>query len=326
MRFDRFIAESHFDDGKLTRELVLAWSVQRPNEGKGYRKQRAATIGPLALYMISLGVEAYILHNTGTYWIPDPYILTGKELHDFFETVDNFRTPQYAYKRFSPAYSTLFRLYYCCGLRLSEGINLLRTDINFENGIINVRHSKGDKDRAVFMSPDVVEMCRGYDSQTDEILPNRKWFFPGRNPMEPFKKSSIDARFKELWEKTYQSMTRGKIPTVHSLRHTYVVMRINGWMAEGLDIAAMMPYLSRQLGHSTVDGTQYYYHTSVSSLSIVREHDTMSGMVMPPVIEMNNLTVCEIDNPQYLMRTHLKTTAVDKDANRVIAEVHYENV
>lgn len=75
-----------------------------------------------------------------------------------------------------------------------------------------------------------------------------------------------------------------KKPTVHSLRHTYVVTKMNDWMNEGKDFEAMMPYLRRYLGHTSIDETQYYYHQVVSAFEIVRKHDSVAGRVIPEVV------------------------------------------
>jgi len=72
-----------------------------------------------------------------------------------------------------------------------------------------------------------------------------------------------------------------KTPTVHSLRHTYVVSRVNNWMTEGVNVSNMMPYLSRQLGHSSVDGSQYYFHTSIAAIPVIHSRDRKSSNVIP---------------------------------------------
>jgi hypothetical protein len=54
-------------------------------------------------------------------------------------------------------------------------------------------------------------------------------------------------------------------------------------MESGIDVQAMMPYLSKQLGHSSVDGTQYYYHTAVTSTHLVRMLDKSSNIVIPKI-------------------------------------------
>lgn len=74
-------------------------------------------------------------------------------------------------------------------------------------------------------------------------------------------------------------------PTVHSLRHTFVVMRMNQWMEEGIRLEAMMLYLRKYLGHASVNDTFYYYHQVESAFHIIREKDTVSQHVIPEVYD-----------------------------------------
>jgi len=281
--FDRFCIEDGHDDGSLTRDLVMAWAEQRPTESKNYRNQRVSFVRQLALYMISLNQEAYIPRAFESNAVSVPHILSPDEIHEFYKAVDIFQPRQVSFQRFSLSYSVLFRLFYCCGLRLSEGCYLKRTSVNLQNGCLSIYQSKGQKDRVVFLSEDMLQMCKSYDRLMQEWVPDREWFFPGRDESKPFSKTSIDKKFGEFWDRTAYGGKVDKKPTVHSLRHTYVVTKMNEWMKEGRKFEAMLPYLSRYLGHTSVDETQYYYHQVVSAFEIIRKHDRVAGKVIPEV-------------------------------------------
>ena len=282
--FDRFCIENRHDNGSLTRDLVMAWAEQRPTESKNYRNQRVSFVRQLALYMISLNMEAYIPRAFESNAISVPHILSLDELHGFYKAIDSFLPFQSKFQHFSLSYSVLFRLFYCCGLRLSEGCYLKRSAVNLKNGCLSIYQSKGNKDRVVFMSEDMLQMCKSYDRLMHKLVPDREWFFPGRDESKPFPKTSIDKKFGDFWNRTPYAGKVDKKPTVHSLRHTYVVTKMNDWMNEGKDFEAMMPYLSRYLGHTSIDGTQYYYHQVVSAFEIVRKHDSVSDRVIPEVV------------------------------------------
>ena len=81
------------------------------------------------------------------------------------------------------------------------------------------------------------------------------------------------------------SKTCDKRPTVHALRHAFVVDRINLWMKEGISLETMMPYLSRYLGHSGINDTMYYYHQVSEAFQIVRQKDCLSGKIIPQVVK-----------------------------------------
>lgn len=283
-RFDQFCIKNGYDNGSLTREMVMAWAEQRSTESKNYRNQRVSFVRQLALYMISLNIDAYIPRTFASNTISVPHILSQDEIHEFYKAVDSFVPYQSKFQRFALAYSVLFRLFYCCGLRLSEGCYLKKSAVNLQSGFLSIYQSKGRKDRVVFMSEDMLQMCRRYDKIMQKLVPDSEWFFPGRDKSKPFHKTSIDKKFGDFWNMTSYAENVDKKPRVHSLRHTYVVTKMNDWMNEGRDFENMMPYLSRYLGHTSINETQYYYHQVVSAFEIIRKHDDVTDRVIPEVI------------------------------------------
>ena len=282
--FDRFCLERNHDTATITRDLVMAWAVQRVTEGKNYRNQRVSFVRQLALFMRSLGIDAYVPGHFASTTTGPPHILSPEQLKSFFVAVDAYRPPQPSYGRLIPTYQVLFRLFYCCGLRLSEGCFLQRSHVDLSDRVLHILNSKGNKDRIVFMSPDVSVMCAVYDAYLDRQLPDRQWFFPGGKKDQPFEKTSLDKKFSQFWNKTPFAGKVDKKPTIQSLRHTFVVNKMNDWMEANIDTAVMMPYLSRYLGHASIAETQYYYHTIERAFPIVRRHDDISNSVIPEVI------------------------------------------
>jgi integrase/recombinase XerD len=282
--FDRFCIEKNYTTGTITRDMVMQWAIQRPTEGKNYRNQRVSFIRQLALYMLSLGENPYIPKHFASETVQVPHILSRVELVSFFSVVDAYTPPQPVFRRLVPTYQVLFRLFYCCGLRLAEGCYLRRSCINLKNGIIEILQSKGNKDRLVFLSDDVLVMCRTYDETMQNTITDREWFFPGRYPDQAIRKTSVDKKFDFFWNNTLFAGKVDKKPTVQSLRHTFVVDKMNEWMETGMDTSVMMPYLSRYLGHSSISETQYYFHTIEQIFPVIRQHDTVVQNIIPEVM------------------------------------------
>ena len=281
--FDRFCIERNLTAGTITRELVMQWAVQRPTEGKNYRNQRVSFVRQLALYMRSLGENAYIPKHFASETVAVPHILSRAQLRSFFSVVDAYKPPQPSFRRLRWTYRVLFRLFYCCGLRLAEGCYLPRSCVDMNNGTIKILHSKGSKDRLVFLSDDVRALCREYDEAMQTIITGRQWFFPGWHLNRAIRKTSVDKKFREFWNKTPFAGKVDKKPTIQSLRHSFVVNKMNEWMEAGVDTAVMMPYLSRYLGHSSISETQYYFHTIEQAFPIVRHHDAVAERIIPEV-------------------------------------------
>jgi integrase len=153
-----------------------------------------------------------------------------------------------------------------------------------KKGTVKILHSKGDKDRLVFLADDVLAMCREYDEEMQAIIPDRDRFFPGWHQDQPIRKTSVDKKFGEFWNKTPFAGKVDKKSTIHCLRHTFVVNKMNEWMPAEMDTGVMMPYLSRYLGHSSIGETHYYFHTIDQAFPVIRRHDAMARSVIPEVM------------------------------------------
>ena len=94
----------------------------------------------------------------------------------------------------------------------------------------------------------------------------------------------MDRRFSWFWSQTPFAGKVDRVPTIHALRHTFVVHRINDWLMNGGDFQVLVPYLSRYLGHKSFDETYYYYHLAISAFDVIRKHDTVSTAVIPEVL------------------------------------------
>ena len=282
-KFDDLCVGHGYTEALITRELAMEWAKQRDSEGINYRNQRVSFLRQLSLYMVSLGINSYIPCQQPSRAVSVPHILDAGELRALFEVIDVQCSDERHGNIFPIGYKVLYRLYYCCGLRLSEGCYLKRKNVDLDKGILRIMQSKGDKDRLVYMADDLTELCRKYDEIISLYHPNRTWFFPGRDNGKPLHKTGICHKFKQFWEMTEHSKNCEKPPTVHSLRHAYVVDRMNQWMLDGVSLEAMMPYLSRYLGHSGINDTMYYYHQVREAFQIVRQKDYLSGQIIPEV-------------------------------------------
>lgn len=270
-RFDSFIVANGFDNGKLDEPSFSAWSTRLETETQNTRNSRVHAVCELADYMESLGCTVFHPYKLGGKEYSTPIIPTKDELGRLFSHIDQSRVKHKGLERFNIEYPILFRLYYHCGLRLNEAVMLKREEVDLQHGSLYVRHSKGDKDRIVMLPKDFHDLVIKYDEKMEEAyIPGRKWFFPGYKSNKPFLKTSIDKKFGEFWIGSFPDWT-GSWPTIHSLRHAFVVHRMDDWVLEGNDLKSLMPYLSRYLGHSGIEQTMYYYHQLDARSKAVRE-------------------------------------------------------
>ena len=269
-RLDSFIVEKGYDNGQIDEQIFVAWSKRWNTENYNTRNSRVSAMRQLVKYMESLGHSVFHPYTLGKGEKTTPYIPTKAEISALFNYVDQNKTNHVALKRFEIEYPVILRLYYHCGLRCSEAINLKRSDVNLRLGSLYIRHSKGDKDRYVFIHDDLLELMKKYDHAMDNTyLPSREWFFPGFYANKPFTRTAISGKFKHWWIQTFPEQ-EGQRATVQSLRHAFVVHRMDDWVSEGNELKQLMPYLSRYLGHSSIEQTMYYYHQLDSHSKAVR--------------------------------------------------------
>ena len=178
------------------------------------------------------------------------------------------------------------RLIYCCGLRISEARKLKWNDADLEAGTLKIMHSKGHKDRLIYMSDDLALLIKKYKTMlNDHHGCVSEWVFPAREQERCLSSVTINAVFRRAWNATPYAKGCDKAPTVHSLRHSFVVKRMNLWMEEGVALKKMLPFLSRYLGHQSTDDTFYYYHQVEEAFSIIKQKDQSASFVIPEVAD-----------------------------------------
>ena len=68
---------------------------------------------------------------------------------------------------------------YTCGLRVSEARLLKVADVDLENGILTIHHSKKDNSRLVPMSDSLTERCRTLFKKSSSFSNSRRLLFSG---------------------------------------------------------------------------------------------------------------------------------------------------
>lgn len=282
-RLDAFCVDAGFSDGSVTVDLADAWAQAVPSEGGDSRSNRISALRQLALYERSLGIDAYVPRGFSSRERSVAYIPTPAETRSLFAAIDAYDDDRWPY--IADGYRVAFRLMRCCGMRISECAAMPVADVDADAGTLTVRHSKGAKDRLVYMADDMAEMVESHVRGLRRTLgfwPD--WLFPGKDPAKHILKNTFCMKFAQFWRQVPGSSKRSKHPTPHSLRHAFVIDRMNRWMAEGANLPQMMPYLSSYLGHDGPDETFYYYHQVEEAFSIVRAHDAVSARVIPEVV------------------------------------------
>ena len=75
----------------------------------------------------------------------------------------------------------------------------------------------------------------------------------------------------------------GPQPRPYAFRHHFAYANLHRWMLHGHDVNAMLPYLSRYMGHAGIESTYYYVHTAPDFMSDYADITTETSSVLPEV-------------------------------------------
>ena len=285
-QFDRFCTDCCVSAPEITKSLVDEWLRSFENCCAVTIAGKASVIRQFSLFLLSIGRDAYIPGQKSQGRHRQIHVLSDPEINALFEKIDEYEPGVKAasFCRLAIEYCVLFRLLLCCGLRVSEARKLKKEDVDLLSGTLIIRISKNKKDRMVYLPDDLRVLL----SQYAELLKEKYndcsvWFFPAREMDNLMSVGLIDKRFNEAWNATSFASACPDKPTVHSLRHTFVVKRMNSWMEQNIPLRSMLPYLSKYLGHTSIEDTFYYYHQIDTAFRIVHSKDSRSSTVIPEV-------------------------------------------
>lgn len=258
--FDAYCQEFFPECCILTHELAEGWIHATSSQSKHTLQKRVQTMKKLGLYQRSLGKNAYI----PDYFIKPnppsvPVLFTEDQLREFFLLADNIPCHYQSPNR-EVIFPVLFRILYCCGLRASEACLLLVENVNLDAGTLEIYHSKGYKDRIVYMGEDIRQLCLNFHRYYDSVLPGRKYFFQPSLEKEHYTKTDVDNAFGRIRAKMVSCPKKGKLPSAHGLRHLFAVENVKMCLEQGEDFNNWAQYLAQYMGHRKLRDTMYYIH------------------------------------------------------------------
>lgn len=166
-------------------------------------------------------------------------IFTQEEIKALFSSIDG-NTPQGLFDK------ALLSIYYGCGLRSKEGINLELKELDFNKGLLYVKPSKNYSSRYVPMSQKVITDLQDYLNFAQPVLnPNSKYVLVGKI------KPQVNGQFLNKRLKLLQRQAGiTKKVSLHSLRHSIATHLLQ----QGMELE----YIGDFLGHKRLDSTQVY--------------------------------------------------------------------
>ena len=259
-RFDSFAYSYGLTEVILTKQLVIEWTVRKPNESISTQCGRISLLRGLAEYMSRTGYSAYIYPRamiTMNRYTYIPYLFSSDEIKRIFEICDHY-PPKDCTPNRHMVLPVLLRMLYGCGLRISEALHLTIQDVDLNKGTLYIRNTKFNKERILPMAYSLTGRCQEYSKTIGIGKVGNPFFFPS-----PFgghySETTIYKLFREVLRQAKIShLGKGKGPRIHDLRHVFAVNCLKKWVLEGKDLNNCLPYLSAYLGHEDLRGSQRY--------------------------------------------------------------------
>ncbi|MEG2531307.1 MAG: tyrosine-type recombinase/integrase [Raoultibacter sp.] len=260
-----------FCDGEpLTEESALEWACSGPGHPRSYQIQRYETVRRFSEFAYALDPGIFklkpgILGSVGSRVVP--YIFTDEDILILMKVARTCKSPDGLR---GEGLAFLIGLMRSCGLRISEALNLRDSNFNVESSTLDIVDSKFGTSRTIYLLPDVADHIVAYQRFRNGIAGSPTSRLIVTTEGKPLGVDSAQGMFSEVrWALLGRGDSfEGRKARLHDMRHTFATMTILRWHRSGVDVNAMIPYLSAYLGHKKLSDT-YWYLTGVPELLAV---------------------------------------------------------
>lgn len=170
-----------------------------------------------------------------------PIVLSVEEVQKIFSVCENLK------------HKVILALLYSCGLRVSELINLKWSHIDRSRMVINIIQAKGNKDRQVMLTPELIPLLEKYWNE----YKSKEYVLNGQVGLQYSSRSVLEV-VKQLANKSGLC----KRVYTHLFRHCTFTHMVEA----GVDINL----IQRLAGHSSVKTTAIYTHISHNLVSKIK--------------------------------------------------------
>jgi integrase/recombinase XerD len=183
-----------------------------------------------------------------------PVILSPEEVRQFLSCVRQRKI------------CTVLTVCYAAGLRVSEAIALKPTDIDSQRMTVRVTQGKGQKDRDVMLSEQLLAILRDWY----RFARPTSWLFPGVIPGSHVTRSGVESGCQLAAQRSGLS----KPVTPHSLRHAFATHLLEA----GTDLRT----IQLLLGHRSLSTTARYLRLATSKVCATRSPLELLPRPLPP--------------------------------------------
>ena len=258
----------------ITIELAVSWATQPRDGNPTWYSQRLGVVRGFAAHMRGFDQDTEV-PPTGLLprrsYRPTPYVYLPEEVTALMVTARAMADPLRA-----ATFETLIGLIASCGLRPGEALSLEHDDVDWTEGLLDIRNAKFNKHRQVPVHPSTLDALAAYSQVRDRLCPRSSpTFFVSR----------AGTRLVLTWvDNTFAAIARraglprpgsARPPHLHDLRHLFAISTVTSWYRAGLDVNAQLPLLSTFLGHADPANSYWYLSATPELLALAagrRQH------------------------------------------------------
>jgi len=278
-RFDTYCVEHGLT--VFDRDTVEGWVREQLDRSGRYRSWMSY-IRDVGRWLQAHGdIDAYVLSDRwkASFVPAHPYLLTRDEIERFFVAAAHLDA-SCPWRWQAVAFFTLM---HSCGIRTGEARALLTGQVDLHAGHVDIISSKGNRSRRLPVTGQVIDVLTACQQASTRQFPGRHTFFVTGTGNQ-VGAAAVGIVFNRIWDQAgLPRPAHGTRPRPYDFRHHFAYANIERWMTQGKDVNAMLPYLSRYMGHAGFESTFYYVHTSPDFMHDYAHITAHSTSLLPEV-------------------------------------------
>lgn len=256
--FDAFLYDQQVPESSITEAVVYGWVAGLSSSNRTI-VNAVSTLRMFLKYLHRCGINVFIPDLPKAHDNYVPYLYSDGEVERIMKLADSGwvsgRNP--CLKIEMPM---MLRLLQGCGLRVSEALSLKTGDVDFDRGLLLMKHTKRAKQRVVPMHLRLSEILKRYCLALGIYHTPDSWLFPNPDGNH-LRLNYVDALFKKVLAEASIPLPARKHqrgPCLHCFRHLFAVRSFHQLEKQGIRIDDTVPYLSVYLGHENLMETEKY--------------------------------------------------------------------
>lgn len=276
-KFDKFCVD--LKTKEISQELYELWISKRNDESNNMQVKKYSFIKNFTKYLIINDYkniyynDDYRIKNNSKFV---PYIFSDDEIYIIFQNLKKWEIKTYD-SNDKDNCILLFTILYCCGLRISEALNIKINNINFNNKTIMILNSKNKRSRIIPITDTLNNKIKNFVEENN--IPKEQYLFHNKDKNK-YKYSKINDIWLKLLDNCNFDNSSHKY-RIHNFRHRFAINCLNQLEDKGYDIYTSLPLVSKYLGHKSIKETEYYLRlTKNFSNKILDNVDKYVGKIL----------------------------------------------